>query len=93
MAAAATAARSVLFTRRRVAPALALDARLGAGGESADPFRLDLDDHASLARAEIRILVLAQILLRKRVDVVEPLAWPGSSKQCDLRTSDPTGAR
>ena len=44
---------------------------LAACAEAVDAFGTDLDDDAFLARAEVRILVFARLLLGERVDVLE----------------------
>src|SRR3954454_4130198 len=53
--------------RRAVVQADALAART----EAIDALGTDPDDHAPFPRAEVRVLVLAQVLLRKHVDVLE----------------------
>src|SRR5262249_44486458 len=45
--------------------------RLAAGAVTVDAFGVDLDDDALLAGTEIGVLVCAQVLLRKHVDVLE----------------------
>src|SRR5690242_5280592 len=52
-------------------PGRLLAEALAAGAEAVDALGTDPDDHALLARAEVRILVLAQVLLREHVDVLD----------------------
>src|SRR5947208_3263427 len=54
-----------------LAPRHGRNGELAAGAEAVDALRTDLDDHASLARTQIGVLVLAQVLLRQHVYVVE----------------------
>src|SRR5690349_25082239 len=44
---------------------------LAAGAEAVHALRTDLDDHALLARTEVGIFVLTEVLLGEHVDVLE----------------------